>query len=446
MTRVNEPSVPRRTRGEVFTYVGHELTVDGVLRCDYALDRDTFTEVFELGEGAWDDAAARAVARLVFLLAGVSYYKTGAPPLIVGPAEGLTARERAFLRDYYVNGLAEFAHTDGHDLSDLVIEGPDRTPAPVAVESVPGRALVPFGGGIDSVVVVEQIKASLPDAALFVANTSDVPFAPIEDTAAVAGLPVLRARRRLDPQVLTSRQRGWFNGHVPVTGIVSALALLVAAGTGRDRVVMSNEHSASEPTAMVANGVPVNHQWSKGLEFETAFREVLAESVIGLDYYSALRPYSELWVARRFADLPGYHLAFRSCNKAFYVDASQRLAQWCGECDKCCFIDLILAPYVDRVRLEEIFGGREPLARPDLEAEFRSLVGEPGRSKPLECVGDEGECRRAVLLTAERPDRAGNDLLASLAAYVAGTGLPVPSEETLLGPQGPHFLPADVRA
>jgi hypothetical protein len=431
----------------VFRYSGFELTADGVLTCTYELRGEVFTERFELAaEGAdFSTAAARAVARLVFLLAGVSYYKTAASPVIDVPG-GLTARERAFLRDYYLHGLAEFSSTGGHDLSGLVIQAPERTAEPVAADVVPGRPLIPFGGGIDSVVVVEQVKESLPDSALFVANTSDVPFQPIEDTARITGLPVLRARRYLDPKVLESKQRGYLNGHVPVTGILSALALLVAVAHGRDRVVMSNEHSASEPTGMVANGVPVNHQWSKSLHFEESFREVLAESVTGLDYYSALRPYSELWVSRRFAELTGYHLAFRSCNKAFYVDAASRLAQWCGECDKCCFIDLILSPYLSSEHLGEIFGGREPLTRADLEPEFRSLLGEPGRAKPLECVGDEGECRRAVLLAAARPDRAGSALLSSLATYVETGGMSTPSEETLLGMQGPHFLPADTSA
>lgn len=432
-------------RGKVFSYVGFELTSDGSLVCSYDLDGEKFAERFELGDGTWTAPAAQAVARLVFLLAGVSYYKTAAPPRIEVPG-GLTDTERAFLRDYYLHGLAEFAHTGGHDLSDLEIDAPIRTAEPVVADVTPGRPLVPFGGGIDSVVVVEQVKETHPDAALFVANTSDVPFEPIEDTAVVTGLPVLRARRHLDPKVLESRKRGWFNGHVPVTGIISALALLVAAGNGRDRVVMSNEHSASEPTGMVANGVPVNHQWSKSLAFEQAFRAVLAESVTGLDYYSALRPYSELWVSRRFADLPEYHLAFRSCNKAFFVDPESRLPTWCGECDKCCFIDLILSPYLTPDQLDEIFRGREPLNRPDLEPEFRSLLGEPGRAKPLECVGDEGECRRAALLAAARPDRAGNAVLTALTSYVGTSGMTTPSEETLLGMQGPHFLPADSRA
>ena len=261
------------------------------------------------------------------------------------------------------------------------------------------------------------------------------------DLAAITGLPVLRARRRLDPKILASRERGYFNGHVPVTGVLSAVAVLMAVGHGRDRVVMSNEHSASEPTALVANGVPVNHQWSKGLDFERLFRGVVAATVEGVDYHSALRPWSELWVAERFAALTEYHHAFRSCNRAFHIDAGQRREEWCGECDKCCFIDLILSPYLGRDELASIFGGREPLGRNDLEPRFRSLLGEPGRTKPLECVGDEGECRRAVVLAVARPDRADSAVLHRLADYVEGSGLEVPATEVLLAPQGPHYLP-----
>lgn len=435
-----------RSRGQVFTYTGFELLPAGELTCRYDLDGEEFTErfVFEAGEGAdFTTPAAQAAARLLFLLAGISYYKTGAPPLIEGPDDGLTEREHAFLLDFHLHGLAEFAwRPSGVDISGLEIRAARRTPAPAAHDATAGP-LVPFGGGIDSIVVVDGTTASLDEAALFVANTSDVPFAPIEDSAAITGLPMRRVRRHLDPKVLESRARGYFNGHVPVTGVLSAAAVLCAVAHGHDRVIMSNEHSASEPTALRANGVAVNHQWSKSLEFERAFREVLAESVTGVDYYSALRSYSELWVAARFAELTDFHLAFQSCNKGFFVDAGSRSKTWCGECDKCAFIDLILAPYLAPEELDAIFRGREPLANPTLEPVFHSLLGRPGTDKPLECVGDEGECRTATLLAAARPDRAGNELLAALAAHVSDLGKPVPSTEQLLHKQGPDFLPPD---
>jgi hypothetical protein len=437
----------RESRGEVFSYDGFELTADGELTCRYHADDEAFVERFELGS-AGDEApdftspAAYAAARLLFLLAGISYYKTSAARVVRGPADGLTVREQEFLRDFYVSGLAEFSYRTGVDIDDLRIESASREPHVAQASVRSGSPLVPFGGGIDSVVVVEQTKGELSDVALFVANTSDVPFAPIEDTARITGLPVRRVRRHLDPKVLRSAEHGYLNGHVPVTGVLSAAAVLTAVAYGHDRVVMSNEHSASEPTDLRANGVRVNHQWSKGLEFEQGLREVLAESVRGVDFYSALRPYSELWVSRRFAALTEYHLAFRSCNRAFFVDADSRLATWCGHCDKCCFIDLILAPYLAPEQLVEIFRGNEPLTNPQLLDVFRSLLGQPGMAKPLECVGDEGECRAAALLAAERPDRAGNDVLAALRDHVERLGKPVPDESVLLEAQGPHFIPA----
>ena len=432
--------------GDAFRYEG--WTVDpreGVLRCAYALGERRFTERFRVDGAppAWETPAARAAARLVFLVAGVSYYKTGAPRVVDLGDTGVTARERAFLYDLYRDGLGEFAYRNGLDLSDVVVEGPEAPAAPAAV-AASGRPLVPFGGGIDSIVVTEQVREAAPDAALFVVSHLGTRFAAIEEAAAVTGLPVVRADREVDGQVLRSRENGFLNGHVPVTAIISAVAVLAAALDGRDAVVMSNELSASDAT-LVANGRAVNHQWSKSLAFESAFRGVLGDALPGLAYFSALRPFSELWVAQRFAALERYHFAFRSCNRAFHVDAAQRLDRWCGQCDKCCFVDLVLAPFVDAQRLRAIFNGAEPLANAGLEPRFRALLGDPGLVKPFECVGAVHECRAAVLLAAARPDRAGESLLHRLAREVS----PAPDVAPLLAPAGPHYVepryaPADL--
>jgi hypothetical protein len=313
---------------------------------------------------------------------------------------------------------------------------------------------VPFGGGIDSIVTVEMIRARA-EPALFIVSRPGDRFDAIERPAAVTGLPILRAEREIDPQLLRSRELGFLNGHVPVTGIISAIAVLAATLDGRDAVVMSNEWSASIPTLEVG-GTPVNHQYSKSGAFEAAFRGVLAGALgPGFAYFSALRPFSELWVARRFAALTQYHDTFRSCNRAFHIDKSRRLDHWCGRCDKCCFIDLILAPFVPAADLERIFGGHEPLADSDMATphlgttggddesladKFRSLLGTSPTSKPFECVGEIGECRAAALLAAQRPDRAGTKLLQVLAAELDGLPqLSTPAE--LLRPLGRHFIP-----
>ena len=48
--------------------------------------------------GDWDAPGVGQAARLVFLLAGVSYYKTAAPPVIDLGDTAVTATERGFLR------------------------------------------------------------------------------------------------------------------------------------------------------------------------------------------------------------------------------------------------------------------------------------------------------------------------------------------------------------
>jgi hypothetical protein len=453
-------------RGRVFRYAG--FTADGqrgLLTCRYELDGREFAERVSLAPGpGWDTPAARAAARIVYLLAGVSYYKTAAPPVIDLGDTALTERELAFLREFYRSGLAEYAYRNGLDLSDLTIHAASANPSaepPVAASAAspaslaasspaPGvaalRPLIPFGGGIDSIVTVEGVRRCTTDIALFVVNRPGDRFAAIERPAAVSGLPVVRAGREIDPQLLRSAELGFLNGHVPVTGIISAIAVLAAVLGGRDAVVMSNEWSASVPT-LEHDGRPVNHQWSKSAAFEASFRELLESGQENLpDYFSALRDRTELWVGERFAQLTQYHGTFRSCNRAFHIDTGRRLGHWCGQCDKCCFIDLILAPFMSAQELRAVFaadgGGAEPLDNPALKAKFATLLG--SGTKPFECVGEVNECRAAVVLAAGRPDRAGTALLQELAAEVTGRpDAPAAAEiEAMRHPVGASFVPA----
>lgn len=302
---------------------------------------------------------------------------------------------------------------------------------------------MPFGGGIDSIVTVEGVRERTQDIALFVVSRPGDRFAAIEEPAAVSGLPVIRAGREIDPQLLRSAELGFLNGHVPVTGIISAIAVLAAARSDRDAVVMSNEWSASVPT-LEYNGSQVNHQWSKSDVFERSFRELLSASPAKLpDYFSALRDRTELWVGERFAALTQYHGAFRSCNRAFYIDVRKRWDHWCGECDKCCFIDLILAPFMSAEQLGNVFAHEgEPLGKPGLKPKFSTLLG--SGTKPFECVGEVNECRAAVVLAARRTDRAGTTLLQELAAEITGRpDAPAHTEiEAMKHPVGSNFVPA----
>jgi len=442
---------------EAFRYLGHDVDVADTtvtVRCHYALDDLEFTETVTVHAPSGVDPSAttaiRAAARLLHLLAGVSYFKAAAPPLIEITDGGLTTPERQLLDAFYLDGLGEFAYRNDLDLSELRIDATDTTEHPGPRHSgEPRRPLIPFGGGIDSIVTVEGVRAADPtvDAALFVMSRAGDRFAAIEGPAATTGLPVVRAERALDPKVLRSAELGFRNGHVPVTGVLSAVALLAAATTGRDAVVMSNEWSASSGNLTHAGRV-VNHQWSKSLAFEDLFRRVLATSPLsGIDYFSWLRPFSELWVARRFAALEAFHDVFRSCNRSFHLNPADRLDTWCGRCDKCCFIDLILSPYVPADTLRRIFDGAEPLADVALATTFRALAGLSEDAKPFECVGDVDECRVALLLAAGRPDRRDDVVLAELADATRAVvpGDPADHARNLLGALGPHHIPVGLR-
>ncbi|TVZ06066.1 endonuclease domain-containing protein [Trebonia kvetii] len=450
MTPPDVSPQPAPARGQVFRYEGFATDADrGLLTCRYSLDGREFTERVSLTPGpAWDSPAARAAARLVYVLAAVSYYKTAAPPVIDLGDTALTGRERTFLREFYLAGLGEYAYRNGLDLSDLRIEARQAPDVPQSQDKATQsglRPLIPFGGGIDSIVTVEGIRKRTGDIVLFVVSRPGDRFAAIERPAAVSGLPVLRAGREIDPQLLRSAELGFRNGHVPVTGIISAIAVLAAVLAGRDTVVMSNEWSASVPT-LEHDGRQINHQWSKSAAFEADFRDLLrAEGLPG--YFSALRDRTELWVGERFAALTQYHATFRSCNRAFHLDISRRLGHWCGECDKCAFIDLILAPFMSQDQLAAVFaadgGASEPLGNPALRPKFEALLG--AGTKPFECVGEITECRAAVVLAARRADRAATPLLQELAAEI--TGRPdAPTEAEIAAmrrPVGASFIPAE---
>ena len=214
-------------RGRVFRYEGFATdAAQGLLTCRYSLDGREFSERVTLAPGPrWDTPAAQAAARLVFLLAGVSYYKTAAPPVIHLGTTPLTDHERAFLRDFYLQGLGEYAYKNALDLSDLDIQAASATVTHPALSVTPStgsigvagvadtlsRALVPFGGGIDSIVTVEGVRKVAADVALFVVSRPGDRFRAIEGPAAVSGLPDRRRSCGLRPSTSARRRarRDW---------------------------------------------------------------------------------------------------------------------------------------------------------------------------------------------------------------------------------------------
>src|SRR5438874_758950 len=79
-----------------------------------------------------------------------------------------------------------------------------------------------------------------------------------------------------------------------ISAILACVGVIVAILSGYRDIVVSNESSASEPN-LHYQGLPINHQYSKSLEFEKDFQDYLANQFNGGPrYYSFLRPFSEV--------------------------------------------------------------------------------------------------------------------------------------------------------
>jgi len=374
----------------------------GIASFPYALGELGFVETLEFPQGADRGAASSdAFLRLLDLTAvvlGVSYYKLLAPTRITVDF-ALTASEQDFALDVYSNGLGEFfARNNLARFGKIEIVSPtDMTrarPAPLLKD----RALLPIGGGKDSLVSLELLERAGLDYTPFAVN----PKGPILGSVEASGRTPLYVKRTLDAEMIRlGQQPGYLNGHVPSTAINSMIAALTALLFSYSRIILSNERSASEGNA-VHDGREVNHQYSKSLAFEGRIASILDEATGGaLSYFSLLRPYSEARIAKLFARETRFDHVFSSCNRNFKLSGHDG-PLWCGECPKCHFTFLLMASRMDKDRMLSIFG-HDFLDVAANERSFRELTGLAGQ-KPWECVGEIEEAAACLYVLTQHPD------------------------------------------
>ncbi len=447
------------------------------VRCSYADGQAQLVYAFDNGQElieriGFPDAPALepetrpafdAALKLLHLIAGVSYYKAGIPAEIRVEGYTLDAATAQFLDEVYLHGLAEFAYQNKLDLRGRIRfssvgrhprEGGDpvlRSDQDKALDSrlrgndepkkagplgLQRRTLVPIGGGKDSLVSVEMLKSvHEPVAAVWIGDS-----ALIAVCAQRTGLPLLNIKRTLAPELFEYNRLGAWNGHIPVTAINSAILVCAAILYGYDAIAFSNERSASEAT-LEYDGQQVNHQWSKSLDFERALRGHIGSHIAAdLDYFSLLRPWSELAVTRAFANHTHYDEVFSSCNRNFRIRGERPADRWCGQCPKCHFVFLALAPFVAKPRLLGIFG-RNLLDDAALAPGFDALL-EYRNHKPFECVGEGRESRAAMYALSQRPEWREDALVVRFVEEIAPQ---IDSGDLalaqLLVPSPEHFLP-----
>jgi hypothetical protein len=173
--------------------------------------------------------------------------------------------------------------------------------------------------------------------------------------------------------------------YMAFVAFTSALGCLL---TGRNYIAVGNERSANVDN-LTFNGHGVNHQYDKGFEFEQAVAGYIKKYICpDIHYFSALQHLWDLQVARIFAgNCRRYHRVFLSCNESvniaieeekkalatrvtnasitvtktspkkqgkkkstafsatqLHCTAGATSSQYrnCGECEKCCFVWLVL--------------------------------------------------------------------------------------------------------
>ena len=443
---MTQPIQPRLT--QVFRFVRCSYA-DGVAELVYAFDQGE--ELIERVRFPAPPALAperkhafNAALKLLHLIAGISYYKAGVPPKIEVVDDHLDDATANLLDDLYLHGLAEFAYRNGLDLRGR-IRFPRSGEPPGKIEAaalhLPKRTLVPIGGGKDSLVAVEAIKQIGGEATAVWVGNSPLIAACAERT----GLPTLNIQRELAPGLFELNRLGAWNGHIPVTAVNSAILAVAAVLYGFDSIAFANERSASVAT-LEYDGQQINHQWSKGYAFETLLNDWLHTHVAAdLDYCSLLRPFSELAITRAFAKHTAYFDVFSSCNRNFKILGPKPADRWCGQCPKCHFVFLALAPFLPKPRLLTIFG-RNLLDDESQAAGFDALL-EYHDHKPFECVGEGAEARAAMYALSQRPEWQEDALIARFRSEilpqldVARLAL-----EPWLQPMGEHRVPARLQA
>lgn len=375
-------------------YISFDFEIDGL--CTFT--PSTRIDITNLSlANAFDSPVGRKIIFSLGMVEAVSYLKAVCCPKMVVECGNPDDVSRDWWKKLYFGGLGEFFYINGIDAdfdSFLTIEC---TGEEIKTENetvnIDKRCIVPVGGGKDSAVTAELVKKTGRDILFFTVNSQKART----DTVLSAGYTendIIKTFRKISPELLDLNAKGFLNGHTPFSAIVAFLSLYCAYLTGSENIILSNEASANEGNI---EGKNINHQYSKSYEFERDFTSYVRKNIFGgIRYFSILRPFNELQIAKEFCRHEAYLDKFRSCN------AGSKNNIWCCSCPKCLFVYSILSAFLSQERLTEIFG-ENLLEKKELEHHFDGLVG-LSPVKPFECVGTVSEVKYALAVACRKND------------------------------------------
>ena len=280
-----------------------------------------------------------------------SYWKATCSPKIIIKAGYLDEKQIQWWQDLFVQGMGQFFYENKIDwrnpnfLKIDCAESDSAQSKSARFDLNGGRSnlyLVPIGGGKDSIVTLEKLKERKKRIGCFLVNPTEA----AKDVVRISGIKdLIIVRRKIDPTLLELNNKGYLNGHTPITAVLSFLSLFCAVLFDYQRIVFSNEKSADEGNVRYLGKI-INHQWSKSSEFEKMFRQYSKKYLTSqVEYFSFLRKYTELEIAGMFAEYPRYFPVFSSCNLVVSKKLNRR---WCGNTPKSLFVYATLYPFIEK--------------------------------------------------------------------------------------------------
>jgi len=410
------------TREKDSIKISFDFSINGL--CEFHPATTIMTDNLDV-INCFDSERGRSIAFSLGMVEAVSYWKCVCSENFNIRCGYINENDKIWWKKLWFNGLSEMFYRNGieSDFNSFVnincsLESERINDfLPFKKSSI---NIVPIGGGKDSAVTLELLDEIKHMIKGFTVNDQ----AARTQCAEVSGIGVgnvIRTYRTIDKELLNRNSEGFLNGHTPFSAIVAFLSLYCAYLIGAENIILSNEASANESNVF---GTEINHQYSKSYEFEKNFNEYLnAHFDMPVHYFSILRPFNELQIAKQFAKFKKYHSVFKSCN----VGSKKNI--WCCNCAKCLFVYIILSPFLSRREIFDIFSC-DMLEKESLLNEFCGLVGFSD-VKPFECIGTVKEVRFALDLTLKKYELAGEKLPVLLDYYKNNIN-PLPDRENLL--------------
>ena len=357
-----------------------------------------------------EDEISQILAHLHIAL-WVSYYKLYPTKEIVVESSYLTEKQKNFWNIFYLKGLGEFFYRNQLDPRGLAVfqsqENAPRFNTKISLKAE--KSLVLFGGWKDSLVTVELLKQQGKDFDLF----SFWKEFPLHEVAAEpTHKKRLIIKRSLDlEQIKKLLEQGYYNWHLPITGIISFVTIMASYLYWYKAAVTSLEKSADEWNTVYCD-MEINHQWSKSSEFEKLFKEYVVENISNdFSIYSLLRNWYEIKVVKEFSKYPQYFYSFSSCNRNFHLTGSKLTWDdlWCWVCPKCWFVYTMLRAFLWKEKVNDIFN-KDLFEDENLIPLFNELLGIDW-IKPFECVGTNEEMVLAFWLILQNEPNCNSKIM-----------------------------------